>query len=71
MTDRGFTHPNFGNTVRVEVNGTEVRLIFVADSRDKANNLADAILLNSRAAQSTSRWWVNQQASSGTFSDDC
>ena len=39
MTDRQFTHPNFGNQARVEVWGKEVRLIFVADNKAKAERL--------------------------------
>ena len=44
MTDRQFTHPNFGNEARVEWNDREVHLIFVAGSRDKAESLAMSIL---------------------------
>ena len=44
MTDRGFSHPNFGSEVRVEVVGREVRLIFVAGTPEKADSLADRIL---------------------------
>lgn len=44
MTARSFTHPNFGNEARVEVNGREVRLIFVAATIEKANDLADSLL---------------------------
>jgi hypothetical protein len=39
--DRQFTNPNFGNQARVEVHGREVRLIFVASTEDKANDLAE------------------------------
>lgn len=35
------TNPNFGNQVRVEVHGREVRLTFVASTEDKANDLAE------------------------------
>jgi len=44
MSDRQFSHPNFGNEARVEVAGREVRLIFVAASEAKADSLADSIL---------------------------
>jgi hypothetical protein len=44
MTDRGFTHPNFGNQVDVEVKGCEVRLIFTASNSAKANSLAEMIV---------------------------
>jgi|SoimicMinimDraft_4_1059732.scaffolds.fasta_scaffold105854_2 hypothetical protein len=43
-TDRQFTHPNFGNQARVEVWGKEVRLIFVAHNRAKANDFADYLV---------------------------
>lgn len=44
MMDREFTNPNVGNEVRVEVEGLEVRLIFVASTVQKADNLARNIL---------------------------
>lgn len=44
MTDRGFSHPNFGKSVRVEVWGKEVRLIFEANSRLQAEDFADHIV---------------------------
>ena len=44
MSDRAFTHPNFGKEVRVEQQGREVRLIFMAASVPAAENLVDAIL---------------------------
>ena len=43
-TDRQFTNPNFGNQARVEVDGCEVRLIFVASTKQKANDLADSMV---------------------------
>jgi hypothetical protein len=43
-TDRQFTHPNFGNEARVELNGCEVRLIFVATDRVRAESLALSLL---------------------------
>ena len=42
--DRGFTHPNFGNEVHVELIGREVRLIFVAGTAEQAEDLAEAIV---------------------------
>lgn len=44
MTDRGFTHPNFGKDVRVEVWGRECRLIFVAGTTDQAENFAEYLV---------------------------
>lgn len=44
MSDRSFTNPNVGNEVRVEQEGNEVRLIFVASNRMKADQLARNIL---------------------------
>ena len=44
MTDRQFTHPNVGHTVRVEICGNEVRLIFVCEDGRGANAVGDSIL---------------------------
>jgi len=44
MTDRQFTHPNFGNQARVEVWGKEVRLIFVASNPTKAEDMAEYLV---------------------------
>jgi len=44
MTDRQFTHPNFGNQARVEVWGKEVRLIFVASDVRKADEMAQYLI---------------------------
>jgi len=44
MTDRQFTHPNFGNQARVEVWGKEVRLIFVASDVRKADEMAQYLV---------------------------
>ena len=44
MTDRGFSHPNFGKTSRIEVWGKEVRLIFVANTEAQADDFADYCL---------------------------
>lgn len=41
MTDRQFTHANFGKQARVEIWGKEVRLIFVASDTATAYDLAD------------------------------
>lgn len=49
MSDRGFTHPNFGSQARVEVWGKEVRLIFVAGSASKAEDLAESIVQQLKA----------------------
>jgi len=46
---RGFTHPNFGNEVRVETTGREVALIFVAKSDAAADELAATILQQLKA----------------------
>ncbi|MGY3615719.1 hypothetical protein [Bradyrhizobium sp. USDA 10063] len=47
--DRGFTHPNFGNQARVEVWGNEVRLILVAGTNAKANDLAEYLVAQLQA----------------------
>lgn len=44
MMARAFTNPNFGNEARVELNGKEVRLIFVAGTYLQANELAEDLL---------------------------
>lgn len=44
MTDRGFTHPNFGNSARVEVWGKEVRLIFEAGTAHQAEDFAEHLV---------------------------
>lgn len=44
MTDRGFSHPNFGNNARVEVWGKEVRLIFIAHTGAQAADFAEYIV---------------------------
>lgn len=49
MTDRGFTHPNFGNQARVEQVGREVRLIFVAGTTAQASDFADTVVSQLRA----------------------
>ena len=49
MTDRVFTHPNFGTEARLEQDGREVRLIFVAATEAKAADLCEAILAQLKA----------------------
>lgn len=44
MSDRGFTHPNFGSEARVEQCGREVHLIFVAGTDAQADSLAESIV---------------------------
>ena len=44
MTDRGFTHPDFGKEVRVEQQGNEVRLIFSAGSLPQAESLSRSLV---------------------------
>ena len=44
MSDRGFTHPNFGREARVEQYGREVHLIFVAGTAAQADSLAESIV---------------------------
>lgn len=49
MTDRAFSHPDFGSEARLEVEGREVRLIFVAATEEKADSLAAALLQGLKA----------------------
>jgi hypothetical protein len=49
LTDRQFTHPNFGNSARVEVWGKEVRVIFIAGTQAKADDLAESIVAQMKA----------------------
>lgn len=44
MTDRGFTHPNFGNEVRVEQYGREVHIVFVAGTQAQSDSMCESIL---------------------------
>ena len=44
MTDRKFTHPDFGTEARVEWDDREVHLIFVAGDAARAESLAMSIL---------------------------
>jgi len=48
MSDRQFTHPNFGNQARVELAGREVRLVFVARNSNAAESLADNLVAQLR-----------------------
>jgi hypothetical protein len=43
-TDRPFTHPNFGSQARVELEGREVRLVFVAGSAEYAEHFAEDLV---------------------------
>lgn len=49
MTDRGFSHPNYGTQARIEQHGKEVRLIFVAGTHAQATSLCDDILEQMKA----------------------
>lgn len=49
MSASGFTHPNFGNEVRVEQYGREVRLIFKAGTEAQADSLCESILSQLKA----------------------
>ena len=44
MSDRQFTNPHFGREVRIEQHGREVRLIFVAQTQDKSDDLVSDLL---------------------------
>lgn len=44
MSDRAFTHPNFGREVRIEQYGTEVHLIFVAGTQAQADSMCEELL---------------------------
>ena len=49
MTDRGFTHPNFGKEARIEQYGREVHLIFVAGTDAQADSLVETLLAQLKA----------------------
>ena len=49
MTDRGFTHPNFGKQVRIEQYGKEVHLIFVAGTQAQSDSMCDTLLTQLKA----------------------
>lgn len=42
--DHGFTIPDFGKQVRIEQMGREVRLVFVAETQQKADKLVENLL---------------------------
>ena len=44
MSDRQFTHPNFGKEVRIEQFGNEVHLIFVAGTRRQSDSMCEELL---------------------------
>jgi hypothetical protein len=44
MSDRQFTHPDFGREIRVEVFGKEVRLTFVSNSHSAAETMAEYLV---------------------------
>lgn len=49
MSDRPFTHPNFGNSVRIEQFGKEVHLIFVARTQEQSDSMCDELLRQLKA----------------------
>jgi hypothetical protein len=49
MTDRGFTHPNFGSEARVEQYGREVHIVFVAGTQEQSNSMCKSILAQLQA----------------------
>ena len=49
MSDRPFTHPNFGNEVHLEQRGTEVHLIFIAKTKAQADSMFDGMLRQLKA----------------------
>lgn len=55
MSDRGFTHPNFGRQVRIEQFGKEVHLIFVAATMEHLTVCATLFLSRPRAVRPISR----------------
>jgi hypothetical protein len=44
VSDRPFTHPNFGKEVRIEQFGKEVHLIFVASTQRQSDSMCDELL---------------------------
>ena len=44
MSDRPFSHPNFGHEVRIEQQGKEVRLVFVTMGVPQAESFARNLL---------------------------
>lgn len=49
MTDRPFSHPNFGKEARIEQYGREVHLIFVAGTKAQADDLVEVLLAQLKA----------------------
>lgn len=49
MTDRGFTHPNFGSEARVEQYGREVHIVFVAGTQAQSDSMCESILAQLKA----------------------
>lgn len=49
MSDRGFTHPNFGRQARIEQYGKEVHLIFVADTQAQSDSMCESLLTQMKA----------------------
>jgi hypothetical protein len=49
MTDRGFTHPNFGSEARVEQYGREVHIVFVAGTQAQSDSMCKSILSQLKA----------------------
>lgn len=44
MSDRPFSHPNFGKEVRIEQYGREVHLIFVAGTKQQSDSMCEDLL---------------------------
>jgi hypothetical protein len=49
LTDRGFTHPNFGREARIEQYGKEVHLIFVATTQAQSDDMCETLLSQMKA----------------------
>jgi hypothetical protein len=49
MSDRGFTHPNFGSEARVEQYGREVHVVFVAGTQAQSDSMCESILSQLKA----------------------
>lgn len=44
MSAQQFSDPNFGREVRIEQDGREVRLIFVAKTKERADSMVERLL---------------------------
>jgi hypothetical protein len=44
VNDRPFTHPDFGNEVRLEQYGLEVHLVFVAKTQKQSDSAISSLL---------------------------